>query len=164
MGRHHKALAEALAALPSPARWWADIRQTEREEAERKREMQRERDRRRPKCRCAAYPWPHRPKGGFCRSPEPPVACWKPKHECNYRAYRSRYRGIRRQLAKANNLHPIRDKKQIEQLMQRFYYWAKDLKRRAGRKVNFRNCVIELIQNADGSCHYKIKSHADAYG
>lgn len=28
----------------------------------------------RARCRCRTYPWPHRPAGGLCRHPDPPLA------------------------------------------------------------------------------------------
>jgi hypothetical protein len=57
------------------------------------------------------------------------------------RPYRQRYAGIRRQIARANGLHPIRDRLLIDTLMPRVLMQAKEVKRRApGAK--YRNMVI----------------------
>lgn len=32
-----------------------------------------------PKCSCAAYPFPHRPGGGLCRWPDPPLSRLQPR-------------------------------------------------------------------------------------
>ena len=44
-----------------------------------------------------------------------------------YRPYRERYAGIRRQIARANGLHPIRDRAAIEALMPRVMAQAKQI-------------------------------------
>ena len=50
-----------------------------------------------------------------------------------HRPYRDRYAGIRRQIARANGLHPIRDRAVIDALMPRVLAQAKQVKRQAPR-------------------------------
>ena len=119
--------------------WWREINRREREARARLRASRKARDKRRHKCRCVAYPWPHRPGGGFCRHPDPPLERWQPKP--GGRPYRKRYAGILRQIARANGLHPIRDRAAIEALMPRVLAQAKQLKRKAP-KVKYRNMEI----------------------
>jgi len=57
------------------------------------------------------------------------------------RPYRDRYAGIRRQIARANGLHPIRDRAQIDAIMPRVLHLAKELHRRSPR-VKYRNMEI----------------------
>jgi hypothetical protein len=90
-------------------------------------------------CRCEAYPWPHRPCSGFCRHPDPPLEKWQPKP--GGRPYRKRYAGILRQIARANSLHPIRDRQAIEALMPRVLAQAKGLHRKQP-KLKYRNMEI----------------------
>ena len=47
-------------------------------------------------------------EGGLCRWPDPPLERWQPKP--GGRPYRKRYVGLVRQIARANGLHPIRDR------------------------------------------------------
>jgi hypothetical protein len=92
------------------------------------RALRKAQDQKRAKCRCKAYPWPHRPGGGLCRWPEPPLECYKPP-EGKHRPYHKRYAGLLRQIARANGLHPIRDRERIHALMPRLIVQAKLLKR-----------------------------------
>src|SRR5687768_10882057 len=87
--------------------YWRQINREERLAKAQQRANQKARDKKRRKCRCEAYPWPHRPGGGLCLWPDPPLARWKPKYDSKYRPYRRRYVGLRRQVARANGLHPI---------------------------------------------------------
>jgi hypothetical protein len=57
------------------------------------------------------------------------------------RPYRDRYAGLRRQLVRANNLHPIRDRAAIEALVPRALMIAKQVKRQCPR-VKYRNMEI----------------------
>src|SRR5688500_14800732 len=114
MGRPSKLLANL--GLPPVRPYWQQIEQEERTAEVEERAKRKGRDKKRAKCRCDAYPWPHRPGGGFCRYPEPPIQRWQ-RPEANWRPYRKRYLGILRQIARASGLHPIRDRAQIQQLM-----------------------------------------------
>jgi len=58
-----------------------------------------------------------------------------------YRPYRDRYAGIRRQIARNNGLHPIRDGALIETLMLRVVAQAQQLKRQCP-KLKYRNMEI----------------------
>ena len=142
MGRHSKVIAAVYAGMPPLREWWRQINREEREEEAHVRANRKARDKKRPKCRCEAYPWPHRPKGGLCRWPEPPLERWQPKP--GSRPYRKRYVGILRQIARKNGLHPIRDRAQIEALMPRVLAQAKHLKWKWPR-VKYRN--IEITEN-----------------
>src|SRR5687768_11662348 len=127
---------------PSPLQeYWRKINRHEREAKAEERAKRKTRDKGRRKCRCEAYPWPHRPGGGLCRWPDPPLERWKPKYEWNYRPYRARYAGIRRQIARATGLHPIRDRAAIEALMPRAVSLARELKRKCPR-VKYRNIKV----------------------
>src|SRR5436190_19333429 len=126
MGRASKQI-EAL-GLPPLREWWRQINHDERQAKAEERAKRKNRDKRRRKCRCEAYPWPHRPGGGLCRWPEPPLQRWQPKAYCSYRPYCKRYTGILRQLARTNSLHPIRDRALIQALMPRKLELAKELK------------------------------------
>ena len=88
-------------------------------------ELAKARLKRRPKCRCAAYPWPHRPRSGFCRHPDPPLETWKGKPG-THRPVGTRRRGLARTLFKQYGLHPIRDRARIARIMPRLYAaWCK---------------------------------------
>ena len=127
---------------PSPLQeYWRKINRHEKEAKAEERAKHKERDKGRRKCRCEAYPWPHRPGGGLCRWPDPPLDRWKPKHECKYRPYRARYTGLRRQIARANGLHPIRDRAAIESIMTGVLALAKQLHRQHP-KYKYRNIEI----------------------
>lgn len=119
--------------------WWQEINRENKRAAAQARASRKERDKKRLKCRCEAYPWPHRPSGGFCRHPDPPVERWEPK--AGGRPYRKRYAGILRQIARANGLHPIRDRAVIEAIMPRVLALAKQAKRQAP-KAKYRNMEI----------------------
>ena len=64
---------------------------------------------RRRTCGCGAYPWPHRPGGGLCRWPDPPL------QTCPAVPGKNRPNGLRRRgrakwgLRRAG-LHPIRER------------------------------------------------------
>lgn len=143
MARPSNWIREANAAcgwLPSLRDHWRQINREERQAKAEKRAERKARDKKRRKCRCAAYPWPHRPGGGLCRWPDPPVECWK-RPAGPRRPYRKRYAGLVRQVARANGLHPIRDRAKIEELMPSVLALAKQLKRQCPR-VKYRNMQI----------------------
>jgi hypothetical protein len=58
-----------------------------------------------------------------------------------HRPYRNRYAGIRRQIARANGLHPIRDRAIIEALMPQTLTMAKQLHHQRP-KYKYRNMEI----------------------
>jgi hypothetical protein len=99
--------------------------QAECARAERKRMLARARSKRRPKCRCLAYPWPHRPGGGSCRWPDPPLETWKGKTSGN-KPQGFRYRGLVKVICQQYGLHPVKDRQRIERLMPWLYpAWCK---------------------------------------
>src|SRR6516164_4286955 len=105
--------------FPPLRQHWQAINREERQAVAEERAKRKASDKKRAKCRCEAYPWPHRPGGGFCRWPDPPVERWQSKPDWRYRPYRERYAGLRRQIARANGLHPIRDRALINELLPR---------------------------------------------
>jgi hypothetical protein len=151
--------------------YWQEFNRQEREAEAAERVKRRTRDKKRAKCRCEAYKFPHRPGGGLCRYPDPPAVRWQEAQAAEiarrvakfrarsgeptavqkadlvaqttkpYRPYRKRYSGILRQIARANGLHPIRNRAQIEALMPRVMAMAKQLKRQAPR-AKYRNMEI----------------------
>src|SRR6266480_7704200 len=125
--------------LPPLREYWRQINRQENEAKAQQRAKRKARDKRRAKCRCEAYPWPHRPRGGLCRWPDSPLERWQPKP--GGRPYRKRYAGIVRQIARANGLHPIRDRAAIEALMPRVLDQAKQLRQQAPR-AKYRNMEI----------------------
>jgi len=157
--------------LPPLREYWQEINRQERQEEAKLRTDRKARDKKRAKCRCDAYRWPHRPGGGLCRYPEPPEVRWQdaqaaeiaarvaefrrrwgeptPEQMANLialttkpcRRYRSRYAGLLRQLPRANNLHPIRDRVAIQALVPRALMLAKQLKRQCPR-AKYRNMEI----------------------
>jgi hypothetical protein len=141
MGRRLKALSEQLAAWrwPPLRQWWQEINRDERAVKAKERADRKARDKKRAKCRCEAYPWPHRPGGGFCRHPDPPIQRWLRKD--GPRRYRKRYAGILRQIARASGLHPIWDRAQIQALMPSRLVLAKQLKRQKPR-IKYRNMEV----------------------
>ena len=169
MGRPSKWMSEAnaLAGWGPLRQYWRAINREEREAEARLRAKRKAHDKRRAKCRCEAYPWPHRPGGGFCRHPDPPTVRWKdikaaeiadrvakwrarygePSPEVmadlthNGRPYRKRNTGIRRQIARNNGLHPIRDRATIDALMPRTLAMAKRLHAQHP-KYKYRNIAI----------------------
>jgi hypothetical protein len=147
MGRPCKRISQerALTGELPLRQHWQGINRVERAKAKRTREMQKVRDQRRPTCRCEAYPWPHRPKGGNCRYPDPPAAIWTPKYEWKYRPYKSRYQGIAKQIARASGLHPIKHRRDFQELIQDAVRLAKELKGKNSR-VKFRNMQISELE------------------
>ena len=137
MGRKLKAI-EAL-ALPPLRQYWREINRQERQAAADERARRKSRDKKRCRCRCEAYPWPHRPAGGLCRWPDPPVERWQRKP--GSRPYRNRYAGLRRQIARANGLHPIRDRAAIEAKMAGVVAVARQVHRQQPR-CKYRNMEI----------------------
>ncbi|MHB1157671.1 MAG: hypothetical protein ACYC26_12660 [Phycisphaerales bacterium] len=130
---------DAWRMLPPLRQYWQEINRRERQAKTLKRVKQKARDKRRKPCTCGAYSWPHRQGGGLCRYPEPPVECWQATP--GRRAYRKRYAGLRRQIARANDLHPIRDRAAIEDLMPRTLVLAKELHRQRPQ-YKYRNIEI----------------------
>ena len=138
MPRRPQWLQAAALNLPPLRQYWREINRQEREAKAKERADRKARDKKRRKCQCKAYPWPHRPGGGLCRWPDPPQEVWQAKPR---RPYRKRYAGLLRQIARANGLHPIRDRAAIEALMPRVLQQAKQLKR-AYPRLKYRNMVI----------------------
>lgn len=71
-------------------------------------------------CTCAAYRWPHRPSGGLCRWPEPPLSR-HPTPAGTNRPTGLRRRGLRKSIMREYGLHPIRDREVIERLLPGLY-------------------------------------------
>jgi hypothetical protein len=129
--------------LPPLRVYWRRINQEKQAQRRLRRERKKTVDRARPKCRCEAYPWPHRPKGGLCRFPDPPVERWcRPPRP---RPYRDRHTGTRRQIVRANGLNPIKDRCYINSMLPLAVLAVKDAKR-TGRRCRYRN--VEIIWNA----------------
>jgi hypothetical protein len=142
MGRPRSEWGEPL------RQYWQQINRYERQALAGQRAKRKANDKKRRKCRCKAYPFPHRPGGGLCRWPDPPLTQWQAKP--GGRPYRQRYAGLFRQIARANGLHPIRDKRLIEELLPQVVAAAKQLKRRYPKwKYKYRN--MEIIDHGDGS-------------
>jgi hypothetical protein len=161
-------------ALPPLREYWREINRHNRQAEAELRLKRKARDKKRAKCCCDAYKFPHRPGGGLCRHPDPPAVRWqdaqaaeiatraaKFRERCGEpsiqqmadliamttkpgRPYRVRYAGIRRQIARANGLHPIRDRAVIGQLMPQLIAIAKQAKSQHPR-AKYRN--VEIIQN-----------------
>lgn len=155
MCRHSVALG-----LPPLRKYWQMCNRQEREQAAQIREKRKASDKKRKKCRCDAYKFPHRPGGGLCLWPNPPAATWKEREAAEVekrvqdflsnfgtpntltidqlralmakqsRSYRKRYAGLRRQIARANGLHPIKDRDKIELLLP----WAISIAKRLHAK------------------------------
>jgi hypothetical protein len=119
--------------------YWREINRQQRQADAQRRERQKAYDRKRPKCRCEAYPWPHRPGGGFCRHPDQPVERYQRKPR--KRSYHRRYAGLLRQIARTNGLHPIRDRAKIIAMMPLVILLAKQLKQQCPR-IKYRNVTI----------------------
>lgn len=71
-------------------------------------------------CTCAAYRWPHRPGGGLCRWPDPPMA-QHPTPAGSNRSTGLRRRGLRKWIISEHGLHPIRDREAIERVLPVLY-------------------------------------------
>ena len=125
--------------LPPLRQYWQQINRQERDARAQERAEHKARDKKRAKCRCEAYPWPHRPGGGLCRWPDPPLERYQRKP--GGRPYRKRYAGLLRQIARANGLHPIKDRAALEALMPQVLFLAKQLHRQHP-KYKYRNIEI----------------------
>lgn len=130
---------ELTPTLPPLRDYWRAINRKNKETQAEKRARRKATDKNRPKCRCAAYPFPHRPGARLCRWPDPPSEIWQRKVKS--RPYRTRYAGLRRQIARANGLHPIKDRALIDELMPGVIAIAKQLKRKEPR-IKYRNMEI----------------------
>ena len=75
----------------------------------------------RPTCKCKAYPWPHRPRGGLCRHPDPPAATFAGEAGKNAPVGMRRRSAIRRLLLRRYGLHPIRDRQRIRRWLPKLY-------------------------------------------
>jgi hypothetical protein len=142
MGRptNDVSMQNALCGLSNSLRtYWRQLNREQRAKEAAERAERKATDKKRAKCRCEAYPWPHRPAGGLCRWPDPPVERYY--RMPGPRRYRDRYAGLRRRVARANGLHPIRDRAAIDALMPRVLAQARELKRRYPR-LKYRNMVI----------------------
>jgi hypothetical protein len=138
MSRRHE--LEAMCGwLPPLRQYWRQVNRQERAKAAAVRADRKKRDKKRRKCGCEAYPWPHRPGGGFCRWPDPPLQKYVRKPR---KRHRERYVGLLRQIARNNGLHPIRDRATIEAIMPKVLLKAKQL-HAASTKVKYRNIVIK---------------------
>jgi hypothetical protein len=73
-----------------------------------------------PRCTCAAYGFPHRPGGGLCRYPDPPLKKWKGTPGKS-KPTALRRRGNRKWLLKQHGLHPIRDRRKIAEVLPGLY-------------------------------------------
>ncbi|MCX5658362.1 MAG: hypothetical protein NTW19_01405, partial [Planctomycetota bacterium] len=133
-------VVQAFFGFPTLRQYWQAVRREEREAAANQRARRKGSGKTRPKCRCKAYPWPHRPAGGFCRFPDPPTQCWQ--RTAASRPYRQRYAGLRRQIARSNGLHPIRDRAAIDALVPGAVNTGKWLKRGQLPQLRFRNIEI----------------------
>jgi hypothetical protein len=157
--------------LPPLREWWREINRQERQKQADIRATRKARDKKRAKCRCDAYKFPHRPGGGLCRYPDPPAVRWQDAQAAEIaarvaefrrmageptpevmadlialttkpcRRYRKRYAGLLRQIARANGLHPIRDRKAIEAIVPRALSLARQLHRQHP-KYKYRNMEI----------------------
>lgn len=127
MGRRSKERLEldAMCGWLAPLRhYWQEINRAERARVAKVRADRKRRDKKRKKCTCQAYPWPHRPGGGLCRWPDPPLEKYVRKPR---KRHRQRYTGLVRTIARANGLHPIRDRATIETMMPTIIQLAKRL-------------------------------------
>src|SRR5258705_1849124 len=161
----------AALRMPPLREYWRRINQHERQAKTEERARRKARDKKRAKCTCDAYRWPHRPGGGLCRYPDPPEVRWQDAQAAElaarvaefrprwgeptaeqmsdliamttkqHRPYRKRYTGLLRQIARANGLHPIRDRALIQALMPGKLALAKGLKAKC-RRVKYRNMEI----------------------
>jgi hypothetical protein len=123
--------------------YWRELNRQERAAVEHRRQQMKANAKRQAKCQCKAYPWPHRPGSGLCRYPDPPMKIYQRKKAG--RPYCRRYAGLRRRIARANGLHPIRDRAEIDRLLPPAITQAKELKRRYPA-MKYRNIEI----TADG--------------
>src|SRR3954464_9424112 len=119
---------QQLGLLPLRQHWQEINRQGRQAQAE-LRTKRKAGDKNRRKCQCEAYRFPHRPGGGLCRYPDPPAVRWRDAQAAEiasrlakfrerygeptaeqmydltalttkqYRPYRNRYAGLRRQIA-----------------------------------------------------------------
>lgn len=159
MGRKARWLERenALSGTPESLRkYWQECNRHDKLLADYARASRKARDKKRAKCRCEAYPWPHRPGGGLCRWPEPPQERWQPKQMRKRRPHGERYIGLRRQLARASGLHPIRDRALIEALMPTVLAKAKELKRQTPR-VKYRNIRITYATVVAGNISFGLE-------
>lgn len=122
--------------------YWLAINRNDRDSEARLTAKRKTADKKRKKCACEAYPWPHRPGGGFCKWPDPPTERYERKKPS--RPYADRHAGLRRQIARANGLHPIRDRKLIDSLMPSVIALAKQLKQ---SHPDARYREIEITEN-----------------
>jgi hypothetical protein len=169
MGRSSKWIE--MLGMPPLRQHWQQVNRAERAAQAELRARRKARDNTRAKCTCDAYKFPHRPGGGLCRYPDSPAVRWQEaqateiaervaifRERCGeptteqmvdlvalttrpYRPYRKRYAGIVRQIARANGLHPIRDRAAIESIMPRVLDLAKQLHRQHP-KYKYRNMEI----------------------
>jgi hypothetical protein len=122
MGNEMRAFRQAVRQLD----WCEKVLALAQQEKElRQKSQAKARSKRRPKCQCAAYPWPHRPSGGLCRWPDPPLETWKGKAGGN-RPQGFRHRGLVKRICQQYGLNPIKDRERIERLMPWLYpAWCK---------------------------------------
>lgn len=75
----------------------------------------------RARCTCAAYPFPHRPKGGNCRHPDPPAAAYQGKAGTHAPTGMRPRSAIRERLIGVYGFHPIRDRERIRRFLPKLY-------------------------------------------
>jgi hypothetical protein len=82
---------------PPIRQWWREINRRDRADVAQQRADQKARDKRRKKrrkCQCDAYKFPHRPGGGLCRSPEPPLVRWQDAQAAEIAARVAKFREL----------------------------------------------------------------------
>jgi hypothetical protein len=78
----------------------------------------------RPTCTCPAYRWPHRPGGGNCRHPDPPLATWQGqpgRHPGTFGRPSGGSSACRKRILVWYHLHPIRDRAYIRRWLPKLY-------------------------------------------
>jgi hypothetical protein len=75
----------------------------------------------RPKCTCPAYPWPHRPRGGNCRHPDPPARTYAGKAGTHAPVLVRRRSAMRRDILDTYGLHPIKDRERVRRWLPKLY-------------------------------------------
>lgn len=130
MGRPKKCAAamDAICGFGPIREYWQQMNRETCADEKQLRAKRKASDKKRRKCTCKAYPWPHRPSGGLCRWPDPPIECYVRKKKS--RPYSTRYQGIRRQIMRANGFHPIRHRAALDEIMSFIIALAKEHKLR----------------------------------
>lgn len=143
-------IREVSAALGNLRDYWRELNRQAKADREYRDQQMRVNAKRQPKCRCKAYPWPHRPGGGLCRYPDPPTEIYQRKPR---KRYAQRWAGLRKKIARANGLHPIRDRELIDRIMPEVI-WQAQLLKLHHPAMKYRN--VEITQ--DGGVTATIQS------